>query len=55
MNERERNIQEIVEMLCDLDDPHVAEVKEIVADAVLTRLARLHYNRERGQEGGRLS
>jgi hypothetical protein len=47
MNERERNIQEIEDMLCDLDDRHVTEVKEVVADAVLTRIARREFNRDR--------
>jgi hypothetical protein len=43
---RERDIQEIVDMLCDLDDRHVAEVKELVTDAVATRIARREYNRD---------
>jgi hypothetical protein len=48
---REQNIQEIVDMLCDLDDRSVAEMVEKIRDDVGMRIARREFNRNRKNEG----
>src|SRR5271166_4325257 len=53
LSERERNIQEIVNMLCDVNDRHVAEIKSAVEEYVATRIARRELNRFRDGSGPR--
>jgi hypothetical protein len=52
---REQNIQEIADMLCDLDDRHVAEIAELVSDAVAMRIARREFNRDKGLRTNQLN
>ena len=53
LSEREQNIQAIVDMLCDLNDRHVAEIKSAVEEYVATRIARRELNRCRDGSGWR--
>ena len=53
LSERERNIQEIVNMLCDVNDRHVAEIRNAVEEYIATRIARRELNHYRDGSGPR--